>query len=70
MFPTAIVSQLSGREAPRPTMTGASGYASFDFFQNGQIRYQVIYANYSAKDTCELKLGFKVEHIVKTSLDW
>lgn len=37
-----IVSQLSGREAPRPTMTGASGYASFDFFNNGQIRYQIL----------------------------
>lgn len=53
-FSTAIVSQLSGREAPRPTMTGASGYASFDFFNNGQIRYQVIYVNYSANETCGL----------------
>lgn len=40
--PSAIVSQLSGRDAPRPTMTGASGYASFEFVNNGQIRYQVI----------------------------
>ena len=39
---TAIVSQLSGRDAPRPTMTGASGYASFEFVNNGQIHYQVI----------------------------
>lgn len=38
---TAIVSQLSGRDAPRPTMTGASGYASFDFGSHGQIYYQV-----------------------------
>ncbi|KAJ7393599.1 hypothetical protein OS493_006584 [Desmophyllum pertusum] len=36
-----IVSQLSGRDAPRPTMTGASGYASFEFFNTGQIHYQV-----------------------------
>lgn len=40
--PTAIVSQLSGRDAPRPTMTGASGYASFEFVNTGQIHYQVI----------------------------
>ncbi|KAM7425845.1 hypothetical protein ABFA07_022776 [Porites harrisoni] len=37
----SIVSQLSGRDAPRPTMTGASGYASFDFGSHGQIYYQV-----------------------------
>ncbi|KAL9971414.1 hypothetical protein ACROYT_G023934 [Oculina patagonica] len=36
-----IVSQLSGRDAPRPTMTGASGYASFEFANNGQIHYQI-----------------------------
>lgn len=39
---SAIVCQLSGREAPRPTMTGASGYASFEFINNGKIHYQVI----------------------------
>ena len=40
--PSAIVCQLSGRDAPRPTMTGASGYASFEFINNGKIHYQVI----------------------------
>lgn len=36
-----IVCQLSGRDAPRPTITGASGYASFEFINNGKIRYQI-----------------------------
>ena len=38
---SAIVSQLSGRDAPRPSMTGASGFASLMFDENGQIHYQV-----------------------------
>jgi len=37
----SIVSQLSGREAPRPTMTGASGYASFEIGSHGQVHYQI-----------------------------
>ncbi|XP_068753523.1 chordin-like isoform X1 [Montipora capricornis] len=37
----SIVSQLSGRDAPRPTMTGASGYASFEIDNKGQVHYQI-----------------------------
>ena len=41
MFP-AIVSPLSGQDAPRPTMTGASGYASFEIDHKGQVYYKVL----------------------------
>lgn len=39
---SAIVSSLSGQDAPRPTMTGASGYASFEIDHKGQVYYKVL----------------------------
>ncbi|KAK2547933.1 Chordin [Acropora cervicornis] len=37
----SIVSPLSGQDAPRPTMTGASGYASFEIDHKGQVYYKI-----------------------------
>lgn len=37
----SIVSSLSGQDAPRPTMTGASGYASFEIDHKGQVYYKI-----------------------------
>ena len=47
-----------------PTMTGASGYASFEFINHGKIRYQVMdnqYSNFTLKH-----FGYLLLHLIVT----